>query len=126
MRPPPCVFDGGLAPNTRRPVEVQKEVSPEAGWLLNREVAIDAEGLGNRQQGELAVQVAQARLDDRHPGLGEVRDGRSQKVDLRHRVAVEDRHELSARLLEPGRERPGLEPGALATVEVGDGDPSRA
>jgi len=52
-------------------------------------VAIDAEGLGHRQQGELAVKVTPARLDDRHPWLGEVRDRFSEKVGLRHRVRVD-------------------------------------
>ena len=126
MGPAPCVLDRGLAPDAGRPVEVQEQVAPEPGRLLDREVAIDAEGLGHRQQGELAVQVTPARLDDRHPRVGEVRDGFSEKIGFRYCVGVEDRHELSARLLEPGREGTGLEPGALATVEVGDREPARA
>src|SRR3989441_2769406 len=88
-------------------------------------MAIDAERLGNRQHRELAVQVAPARLDDRHSRVAEVRDGRSEKVGLRHRVGIEDRHELSAHLLEPRCERAGLEPRALATVEVDRREPSR-
>src|SRR2546422_2618960 len=66
-----------------------------------------------------------ARLDDRHLRVAEVWDGRSEKVGVRHRVGIEDRHELSAHLLVPRCERAGLEPRALATVEVDHREPSR-
>src|SRR5689334_9800295 len=66
-----------------------------------------------------------ARLDDRHSRVAEVWHGRSEKVGVRHRVGIEDRHEVSPCLLEPGRERTGFEACALASMEVDDRQSSR-
>src|SRR5262249_58491591 len=47
------------------------------------------------------------------------------KVGVRHRVGIEDRYEVSACLLEPGREGTGFEARALASLELDDRQSSR-
>ncbi len=124
MRPATGVLDGGPPPDAGRPVEVEQEMAAAPRRLFDAEVTIDAQRLRPRQQGEVLVEMPPARLDDPDARLCEMGDGSPKKIRGRNEVRVEDRHELPARLLKPGRQRSGLEARALDPVHVGYVNPA--
>src|SRR5207245_3109444 len=118
MRPATGVLDGGPPPDAGRPVEVEQEMAAAPRRLFDAEVTIDAQRLRPCQQGEVLVEMPPASLDDPDVRLREIGDGSPKKIRGRNEVRVEDRHELPARLLEPSRQRSGLEARALDPVDV--------
>src|SRR5260370_1389141 len=61
MGPAAGILDGGPAPDTRGPIEVEQEMAAAPSRLLDAEVAGDAERLGHGEQGEGPAPPAGAR-----------------------------------------------------------------
>ena len=95
--------------------------------LLHHEVPVDADGLGHREQRELAVAVAPAGLHEARASIqDEEGDRLAEEIGRRDEVGVEDGHVLAPRGLQPLRQRAGLEARAVRAVQVPHVVPLRA
>ena len=116
--PAATAVDGLLAPHACGTVEVHEELAPATCGLLDHEVAVDTDGLGERKARFRAVQVAPAALDKAdlvvHHQVG---DGLEEEVLLRYEVGVENREEFALRDGHGFLEGAGLEFFAVRTVD---------
>ena len=114
------VVDRGAAPDAGGAVEVHEPAAAVAGRVLDDEVAVEEDRLALGQQAGVAVEVVPADLDHADLGVGEVVDHVVEDVDRRDEVGVEDGDVIAGGLLQPLGQRPGLVPGAVGPVQVGD------
>jgi len=125
-RPAARVLDTGAAPDTGGAVEVEEQARGGARLLLDAEVGVEQRGLRAREPRGATIQVAPARLDHAHAGIGEGRHDAPQEVHRGHEVGVEDREQLAMGDAHPGGERAGLEAAAAQPTDVAHVDPARA
>ena len=119
------VVDRAAAPDAARAVEVEESAGAVAVGRLEDEVAVDEEALDVRQEVLVEVQVVPARLHEPDLRGREVGHRLAEEIRRGDEVGVEDRDELRVVPLEPGGERPRLEPLAVAPAEVLDRHPPR-
>ena len=112
------VLDRPAAPDAGGAVEVEETAAALTSRVLDHEVAVEQDRLDPGQQRIVAVQVTPARLHHAHFGIGEVGHGLPEEFRVGHKIGVENRHQLAASHLEPGRQGPGLEAVPVRTVEV--------
>ena len=83
------VFDGGLSPEAGGAVEAHEAARRRARPLLDGEVVVQQGRLHARECRAVAIEVAPARLHERHVGVGEGRREAGEEVGRRHEVGVQ-------------------------------------
>jgi len=91
--------------------------------MLEREVSIEEDRLDPGEQGAPAVQVAPTRLHHAHGGIAEVRNRAPQKIRGRDEIGIEHANEIAARDAQTRFQRTRLEPFAIRSAKMLDGQP---
>src|SRR5262249_31043579 len=118
--------DAGAAPGSRTAVEIEEQPCGHPRFVLEQEMCIEHDGLGERECGTAPVQMPPPSLYHSDPRVGEARDDASQKVGRRHEVGIEYGDDLASRTLQPLGQRSRLESIAVTAMYQLDPDASSA
>src|SRR5437667_8025955 len=122
--PAASLFNARFSPESGRSVEVEKATAARARGLLEHEMAVEKHRLHPGEQGIAAIQMAPARLNHPHFGVGKEIDCLAQQMRWRNKIGIENTYEFSARGSQTSLQGARFEAGAIDSMNQFDIEPA--